>query len=80
MHKTVNFAKELENRFTSDTPIFWKRMKPILGSLFGGLSALQASISDTSPEWTKWVLVFFIGALGYMVGNFGTNDKQLLDK
>lgn len=73
-----NFIKEAKDRYKSDTPDFWKNMKPIMGFTFGGLSAVQALIPDGTPLWIKGVFVFVCGGIGYFVGNFGTKNNNLI--
>ena len=76
----MDFIKDAKDRYTSETPNFWKNMKPIMGSLFGGLSAIQISLPEDTSPWIKWGIVFITGAAGYFIGNFGTKNTNLLNK
>jgi len=70
------FFKTGAERVKSETPSFWKNMRPVMGGFFGGLSAVQASLPEGAPQWVKWGIVFLVGAAGYFVGNFGSKNHQ----
>ena len=72
-----DFINNAIDRAKSPTPTFWKIMQPIMGFGLGGLSAVQASLNDGSPQWIKWGLVFVIGGLSYYAGKFGTTNNEL---
>ena len=76
--KIKSFTKEAIERAKSPTPEFWKTMKPVMGGVFGGLSAVQAALPDTTPRWIEWSIVFVVGAMSYFVGNFGTKNTNLI--
>lgn len=64
-----NFYQDAKTRLNSPTPDFWKKMQPVMGFTFGGITTVQALLPDGTSMWIKLGIAFIAGGLGYFTGS-----------
>lgn len=70
-------AKSIYDRICSETPVFWKKVRWLMGAcaaIGATLTAMQDKISDIiRPEWCHYLVV--IGAVGASLSTLTAKDK-----